>query len=112
MGMLPISSVTPFDMFTDITSLTIENATYEFSASNKTTYDIRNNRPTNKLTAGLSDIKSRVHRTFASSPDLDIPYAPYYTKMVDISVMAFACNRIDPSCISSLFFTHCISGII
>jgi hypothetical protein len=39
MGMLPISSVTAFDMFTDITSLTIENATYEFSASNKTTYD-------------------------------------------------------------------------
>ena len=39
MGMLPISSVTAFDMFTDIKSLTIENATYEFSASNKTTYD-------------------------------------------------------------------------
>ena len=39
MGMLPISSVTAFDMFTDITSLTIENATYEFSASARTTYD-------------------------------------------------------------------------
>ena len=39
MGMLPISSVPAFDMFTDITSLTIENATYEFSASARTTYD-------------------------------------------------------------------------
>ena len=39
MGMYAFSSVTAFDMFTDIKSLTIENATYEFSASNKTTYD-------------------------------------------------------------------------
>ena len=38
MGMLPISSVTNFDMFTDITSLTINSSTFDFTASTRTTY--------------------------------------------------------------------------
>jgi len=40
MGMLPISSVTPFDMFTDITSLAIDTLTfdYTFTAATRTTY--------------------------------------------------------------------------
>jgi len=40
MGMLPISSVTPFDMFTDITSLAVDNLTYDFTftATTRTTY--------------------------------------------------------------------------
>ena len=41
MGMLPISSVTDFDMFTNITSLAIDTLTYDFTftASNRTTYN-------------------------------------------------------------------------
>ncbi len=39
MGMLPVSSVTPFDMFTDITSLSIDESTYDFTfTANRTTY--------------------------------------------------------------------------
>jgi len=40
MGMLPVSSVANFDMFTDITSLAIDTLTYDFTftASNRTTY--------------------------------------------------------------------------
>ena len=40
MGMLPISSVTPFDMFTDITSLAIDTLTFDwtFTAATRTTY--------------------------------------------------------------------------
>jgi hypothetical protein len=39
MGMLPISSVTNFDMFTDITSLAIDTLTYDFTfTANRTTY--------------------------------------------------------------------------
>ena len=40
MGMLPISSVTPFDMFTDITSLAVDTLTYDFTftAATRTTY--------------------------------------------------------------------------
>ena len=40
MGMLPISSVTPFDMFTDITSLAVDTLTYDFTftATTRTTY--------------------------------------------------------------------------
>ena len=37
MGMIPVSSVSNFDMFTDITSLTINTSTFDFTAS-KTTY--------------------------------------------------------------------------
>ena len=40
MGILPISSVTPFDMFTDITSLAVDTLTYDFTftAATRTTY--------------------------------------------------------------------------
>ena len=40
MGMLPISSVTSFDMFTDITSLAVDNLTddFTFTANTRTTY--------------------------------------------------------------------------
>ena len=38
MGMLPLSSVTNFDMFTEITSLTINELGWNFNASNRTTY--------------------------------------------------------------------------
>ena len=40
MGMLPISSVTPFDMFTDITSLAVDTLTFDFTftAATRTTY--------------------------------------------------------------------------
>ena len=38
MGMLPLSSVTDFDMFTDITSLTVSQTAYDFTASKRTTY--------------------------------------------------------------------------
>ena len=37
MGMIPVSSVSNFDMFTDITSLAINTSTFDFTAS-KTTY--------------------------------------------------------------------------
>ena len=37
MGMIPVSSVSSFDMFTDITSLAINTSTFDFTAS-KTTY--------------------------------------------------------------------------
>mgnify|MGYP001157431295 FL=1 len=39
MGMLPLSSVTDFDMFTDITSLAVNNNTFDFTASTRTTYN-------------------------------------------------------------------------
>ena len=38
MGMLPISDVADFDMFTDITSLDIVSSTFNFSAESRTTY--------------------------------------------------------------------------
>jgi len=38
MGMIPISSVSNFDMFTDITSLTVNSSTFDFTASTRTTY--------------------------------------------------------------------------
>jgi hypothetical protein len=38
MGMIPISSVSNFDMFTDITSLTVNSLTFDFTASIRTTY--------------------------------------------------------------------------
>ena len=43
MGMLPISSVTPFDMFTDITSLAVDTLTFDFTftAATRTTYDLQ-----------------------------------------------------------------------
>jgi len=38
MGMIPLSSVSNFDMFTDITSLTVNTSTFDFTASTRTTY--------------------------------------------------------------------------
>ena len=38
MGMIPASSVSNFDMFTDITSLAINASTFDFTASTRTTY--------------------------------------------------------------------------
>ena len=38
MGMIPISSVSNFDMFTDITSFAISETAYDFTASTRTTY--------------------------------------------------------------------------
>ena len=38
MGMLPVSSVSSFDMFTDITSLAVNSSTFDFTASTRTTY--------------------------------------------------------------------------
>ena len=38
MGMIPISSVSNFDMFTDITSWTTSQTAYDFTASTRTTY--------------------------------------------------------------------------
>ena len=38
MGMIPISSVSNFDMFTDITSFTTSLTAYDFTASTRTTY--------------------------------------------------------------------------
>ncbi len=38
MGMIPISSVSNFDMFTDITSLAVNTSTFDFTANTRTTY--------------------------------------------------------------------------
>ena len=38
MGMLPLSSVSSFDVFTNITSLTINQSTWDFTAETRTTY--------------------------------------------------------------------------
>ena len=38
MGMIPISSVSNFDMFTDITSFAVSQTAYDFTASTRTTY--------------------------------------------------------------------------
>ena len=38
MGMIPVSSVANFDMFTDITSLAVNSSTFDFTASTRTTY--------------------------------------------------------------------------
>ncbi|MDP6878300.1 MAG: hypothetical protein QGI18_06840, partial [Candidatus Marinimicrobia bacterium] len=38
MGMIPVSSVSNFDMFTDITSLAVNSSTFDFTASTRTTY--------------------------------------------------------------------------
>ena len=38
MGMIPISSVSNFDMFTDLTSLAINTSTFDFTANTRTTY--------------------------------------------------------------------------
>ena len=38
MGMIPISSVSNFDMFTDITSFTVSQTAYDFTATTRTTY--------------------------------------------------------------------------
>ena len=38
MGMLPLSSVSTLDMFSDITSLTVSQTAYDFTASTRTTY--------------------------------------------------------------------------
>jgi len=38
MGMIPVSQVTDFDVFTDITSLTAENTHFNFIANTRTTY--------------------------------------------------------------------------
>ena len=38
MGMIPVSSVSSFDMFTDITSLAVDSSTFDFTASTRTTY--------------------------------------------------------------------------
>ena len=38
MGMIPVSSVSNFDMFTDITSLSVNSSTFDFTASSRTTY--------------------------------------------------------------------------
>ena len=41
MGMIPISSVSNFDMFTNITSLTVNSSTFDFTASTRTTYTLQ-----------------------------------------------------------------------
>ncbi|WP_353777649.1 T9SS type A sorting domain-containing protein [Winogradskyella sp. 3972H.M.0a.05] len=38
MGMIPITDVTDFDVFTDITSLTVNTSTFDFVAQGRTTY--------------------------------------------------------------------------
>jgi len=38
MGMIPVNQVTNFDVFSDITSLTINTSTFDFEASSRTTY--------------------------------------------------------------------------
>ena len=40
MGMIPVSSVSNFDMFTDITSLAVDSSTFDFTASTRTTYTL------------------------------------------------------------------------
>ena len=39
MGMLDVNSVNDFDMFTDITSLAVKDATFDFTAHQRTTYN-------------------------------------------------------------------------
>lgn len=39
MGMIPISSVSNFDMFTDITSFNVSESSYDFIANSRTTFD-------------------------------------------------------------------------
>jgi|GEM_PF-690591 len=39
MGMVPLSSVAPFDLFSDITAWSVTETAYEFTANTRTTYD-------------------------------------------------------------------------
>lgn len=39
MGMIPVEQVTDFDVFTDITALTVNGGTFDFEASTRTTYN-------------------------------------------------------------------------